>query len=97
MQKLDSASDLAAYFDKSQCYNDWQMVTLLDQQMSIFPVWQMATYPIWHMQILPNCLYVVAHGSSKTAVYVEGMHKSSSSVLLLLLLISFPPLTCFYS
>ena len=28
------------------------------------------------MQILPNCLYVVAHRLSKTTVCVEGMHKS---------------------
>ena len=31
------------------------------------------------MQILPNSLYVVAHGSSKTTVCVEGMHKSCSA------------------
>ena len=55
---------------------------LLDKQMSIFPVWQMATYPIWQMQILPNCLYVVAHGSSKTTVCVEGMHKSCAALSL---------------
>ena len=58
------------------------MAMLLDQQMSIFPVWQMATYPIWQMQILPNCLYVVAHGSSKTTVCVEGMHKSCAALTL---------------
>ena len=28
------------------------------------------------MQILPNCLYVVAHGSYKTTIGVEGMQKS---------------------
>ena len=60
----------------------WQMAMLLDQQMSIFPVWQMAIYPIWQMQILPNCLYVVAHGSSKTTVCVEGMHKSCAALTL---------------
>ena len=42
----------------------------------------MATYPIWQMQILPNCLYVVAHGSSKTTVCVEGMHKSCAALTL---------------
>jgi hypothetical protein len=31
------------------------------------------------MQILPNCLYVVAHGSCKTTVCVEGMHKSCTA------------------
>ena len=60
----------------------WQMAMLLDQQMSIFQIWQMVTYPIWQMQILPNCLYVVAHGSSKTTVYVEGMHKSCAALTL---------------
>ena len=34
------------------------------------------------MQILPNCLYVVAHGSSKTTVYIEGMHKSCAALTL---------------
>ena len=34
------------------------------------------------MQILPNCLYVVAHGSSKTTVCVEGMHKSCVALTL---------------
>ena len=34
------------------------------------------------MQILPNCLYVVAHGSSKTTVCVEGMHKSCAALTL---------------
>ena len=34
------------------------------------------------MQILPNCLYVVAHGSSKTIVCVEGMHKSCATLTL---------------
>src|SRR3989337_1134463 len=34
------------------------------------------------MQILPNCLYVVAHGSSKTTVCVEGMHKSRAAFTL---------------
>ena len=31
------------------------------------------------MQILPNCLYVVAHGSCKTTICVEGMQKSCST------------------
>ena len=57
----------------------WQMPMLLDKQMSIFPVWQMATYPKWQMQILTNCFYVVAHGSCKTTVCVEGMQKSCST------------------
>ena len=34
------------------------------------------------MQILPNCLYVVAHGSSKTTICVEGMHKSCAALTL---------------
>ena len=34
------------------------------------------------MQILPNCLYVVAHGSSKTTVCVEGMYKSCVALTL---------------
>src|SRR3989337_455250 len=34
------------------------------------------------MQILPNCLYVLAHGSSKTTVCVEGMHKSCAALTL---------------
>ena len=34
------------------------------------------------MQILPNCLYVVAHGSSKTTVCVERMHKSRTALTL---------------
>ena len=34
------------------------------------------------MQILPNCLYVVAHGSSRTTVCVEGMHKSCAALTL---------------
>ena len=34
------------------------------------------------MQIVPNCLYVVAHGSSKTTVCVEGMHKSCAALTL---------------
>ena len=34
------------------------------------------------MQILPNCLYVVAHGSYKTTVCVEGMHKSCTALTL---------------
>ena len=34
------------------------------------------------MQILPNCLYVVAHGSSRTTVCVEGMHKSYAALTL---------------
>ena len=34
------------------------------------------------MQILPNCLYVVAHGSSTTTVCVEGMHKSCAALAL---------------
>ena len=34
------------------------------------------------MQILPNCLYVVAHGSSKTTVCVEGMNKSCATLTL---------------
>ena len=34
------------------------------------------------MQILPNCLYVVAHGSSKTTVCVEGMYKSCAALTL---------------
>ena len=34
------------------------------------------------MQILPNCLYVVAHGSSKTTVCVEGMNKSCVALTL---------------
>ena len=58
------------------------MAMLLDEQMSIFLAWQMATYPIWQMQILPNCLYVVAHGSSKTTVCVEGMNKSCAALTL---------------
>ena len=56
----------------------WQMAMLLDKQISIFLVWEMATYPIWQMQILPNFLYVVAHGSSKRTVCVQEMHKSCS-------------------
>ena len=32
------------------------------------------------MQILPNCLYVIAHGSSKTTIYVEGMSKSCATL-----------------
>ena len=47
---------LASYFDKSQCYKDWQ--------------------------ILPNCLYLVAHGPSKPTVCVEGMHKSCAALTL---------------
>ena len=31
------------------------------------------------MQILPNCLYVVAHRSSKTTICIEGMHKSCAA------------------
>ena len=34
------------------------------------------------MQILPNCLYVVAQGSSETTVGVEGMHKSCAALTL---------------
>ena len=34
------------------------------------------------MQILPNCLYVVAHGSSRTTVCVEGMHKYCAALTL---------------
>ena len=34
------------------------------------------------MQILPNCLYVVAHGSSKTTVCIEGMQKSCAAFTL---------------
>ena len=34
------------------------------------------------MQSLPNCLYVVAHGSSRTTVCVEGIHKSCSALTL---------------
>ena len=34
------------------------------------------------MQILPNCLYVVAHGSSRTTVCIEGMHKSCTVLIL---------------
>ena len=43
----------------------------------------METYPIWQMQILPNCLYMVAHGSSKTTICIEGMYKSCSTHFLL--------------
>ena len=34
------------------------------------------------MQILPNCSYVLAHGSSKTTVCVERMHKSYAALTL---------------
>ena len=34
------------------------------------------------MQNLPNCLYVVAHGSSKTTACIEGMHKSGAALTL---------------
>ena len=34
------------------------------------------------MQILPNCLYVVAHGSSRTTVCIEGMHKFCAALTL---------------
>ena len=34
------------------------------------------------MQILPNCLYVVAHGSSKTTVCVERMNKCCAALTL---------------
>ena len=34
------------------------------------------------MQILTNCLYVVAHGSSRTTIYAEGMHKSCAALTL---------------
>ena len=34
------------------------------------------------MQILPNCLYAVAHGSSKTTVCIEGMNKSCAALTL---------------
>ena len=34
------------------------------------------------MQILPNYLYVVAHGSSRTTICVEGMHKSCAALTL---------------
>ena len=34
------------------------------------------------MQILPNCLYVVAHWSSKTTICIEGMHKSYAALTL---------------
>ena len=32
------------------------------------------------MQILPNCLYVVAHGSCKTTVCVEGMQNPARHI-----------------